>query len=455
MTKKLSLAAGAALGVLIAASAMAPAQAKTAKKADSAPSLQAQYDAERTAEINALKAQVQALTDRLNANDAAQAKLQQQAAQATQAAQASQASAAQAQAAVKTAQASTDAAVKQIPAQVKTEVAAIKPKASWTDNTSITGRMYFNASSVDQKSNGAKVAGSGTNFDIKRFYLGIDHKFNDTYSANLTTDVSIISGVGETAYIKKAYLQAKYSDALTVRLGSADLPWIPFVEDIYGYRFLEQTVTDRTKFGTSADWGVHAFGKLADGHVSYAVAVLDGAGYRNPQRSDTVDFEGRVAATYSNFTFAIGGHTGKLGKDVFPTATPHTANRFNALAAYTDKKFRVGVEYFSANDWNNVTTVAKDSSNGYSVFGSVNMTDHVSAFARTDWVKPSKDINPALKDTYYNVGINWEPVKIVDLALVYKRDGVDHGSLSTGNGTIGGTIKGTYDEIGLFGQFRW
>jgi hypothetical protein len=196
-------------------------------------------------------------------------------------------------------------------------------------------------------------------------------------------------------------------------------------------------------------------GKFADGHINYAVSVVDGAGYRNPQRSDTVDVEGRVSATYNNFTVAVGGHSGKLGKDVFPAITDHTASRYDVLAAYVDKKFRVGAEYFTADNWNTVTTLAKDSSDGYSVWGSYNLTDQVSAFARGDWEKPSKDINPRMRDTYYNLGINWEPVKIVDLALVYKHDDVQHGSLSTGNGTIGGSVKGSYDEVGVFGQFRW
>ncbi|MBW8785312.1 MAG: hypothetical protein JF593_14555, partial [Novosphingobium sp.] len=62
---------------------------------------------------------------------------------------------------------------------------------------------------------------------------------------------------------------------------------------------------------------------------------------------------------------------------------------------------------------------------------------------------------PALRDNYFNLGIQWEPVKIVDLALVYKRDAVDRGTLATSNGTIGGSVNGTYDEVGLFGQVRF
>jgi hypothetical protein len=454
MTTKFSLAAGAALGVLALAAA-APADA-AGKKGSGGDPLAAQREAERTADMAAMKAQIQALSDRVAAGEQVQTQLRQQLQQAQQAAQASQQAAQSAQSAVQTAKAETAAAVQQIPTQVKTEVAAIKPKPGWTDSTTVTGRMYYNVSSITQKSNGMRVAPSGVGFDLKRFYLAVDHRFNDTYSGNLTTDVNYVGNDGETQiYIKKAYLQAKVSDALTVRLGSADLPWVPFAEEVYGYRFLEQTIIDRTKFGTSADWGVHALGKFADGKVSYAVAVINGAGYKAPLRSDSVDIEGRLSYSANGLTLGIGGYTGKLGKDVVGTSVRHTATRWDAIAAYQTKKFRVGAEYFSAQDWNQVLAIPKDSSNGWSVFGSVNLTDQISAFTRYDWVRPSDDLNPALKDQYFNLGLNWEPAKTVDFALVYKKDAVDNGFLSTGNGAIGGSNKGTYDEFGLFGQFRW
>jgi hypothetical protein len=41
---------------------------------------------------------------------------------------------------------------------------------------------------------------------------------------------------------------------------------------------------------------------------------------------------------------------------------------------------------------------------------------------------------------------------------VYKRDRAKNGFLSTSNGTIGGinnSTSGTYDEVGLFGQFAF
>ena len=82
-------------------------------------------------------------------------------------------------------------------------------------------------------------------------------------------------------------------------------------------------------------------------------------------------------------------------------------------------------------------------------------TPTVALFGRYDCVKPSKDLRPALKDHYFNVGLNYKPLKELDLALVYKRDRANNGTISTSNGTIGGADEGTYDEVGIFGQLAF
>jgi len=134
---------------------------------------------------------------------------------------------------------------------------APKQSPGWWGNTSISGKAFFNVSNIDQKSDGADSVQNGTQTELKRFYIGVDHKFNDVFSANITTDFRYNSnGTSKDVlvYVKKAYVQAKLSPALFVRVGSADLPWVPFAEGLYGYRFVENTLIDRTKFGTSTDW---------------------------------------------------------------------------------------------------------------------------------------------------------------------------------------------------------
>jgi hypothetical protein len=403
--------------------------------------------AEQWQEIQAKLQELDQLHQDVDALKTAQQTTQDQATQAQTTATQAQTAAAQAQTAATTAQTTaTDAA--------KDAKNSIVPLA-WAKDTKISGRMYYNLSDITRKVNGNKTENDG-GFQIKRFYLGVDHRFNSVLSGNITTDVSEIGGTGQALYIKKAYLQAKFSPALTVRAGSADLPWIPYVEGIYGYRYVENTLTDRMKFGTSADWGVHVLGDLAGGAISYDFAAVDGGGYRNPQLTNTVDFEGRISAKYKGFNVAVGGYTGKLGKNVDGSPAPlHTATRLDALIAYKNSLFTLGGEYFWAKNWTQVTSLAEDKADGWSVFGNVNIAPKISVFGRYDWTKPHKDTAPTLKDQYFNGGVQYEAFKNVDFALVYKHEKAENGTVSTSNGTIGGSTGGTYDEFGVWGMFQF
>ena len=351
-----------------------------------------------------------------------------------------------------------------------------KPEAlGWWGSTTISGKAFLNVSDIRQTSTdlaGNKVNNiqDGTQTELKRFYIGIDHKFNDVFSANVTTDFRYnTNGTNKDVlvYVKKAYLQAKLNPAFTVRVGSADLPWVPFVEGLYGYRFVENTLIDRTKFGTSSDWGVHVLGGFGNGLVNYQVSAINGAGYKSLSRSsNTIDLEGRVSVNpIKDVTLAVGGYTGKLGKSNDTVNVNHRATRFNAIAAYTNKRVRAGVEYFAAKNWNNITTgteplpapaTPNDSGHGWSTFGSFAFTPAISLFGRYDTVKPTKSVaagtDGPVQEHYFNVGLNYKPLAPIDLALVYKRDRANNGFINTSNGNIGGLDHGTYSEIGLFGQ---
>jgi hypothetical protein len=335
------------------------------------------------------------------------------------------------------------------------------PAPSDTASTKIGGKAYFNISNIDQQSDGADSSQNGLQTDVKRFYLTVDHRFSDIFSANLTTDFRYGSnGLSRdtTVYVKKAYLQAKIAPELIVRVGAADLPWAPFVENIYGYRFVENTLIDRTKYGASADWGVHVGGSLAHGLVDYAVSAVNGAGYKTLARSsDTIDLEGRLSVQpLKHVVLAVGGYSGKLGKSSAGAPdTDHRATRFDALAAYTGPRVRAGIEYFNAHDWKNVTSAAHDRSSGWSAFGSFAFTPKLAVFGRYDWVDPDRVSTPRLKERYFNLGLDYQVVKDVDLALVYKRDRADHGFVPTSNGTIGGADRGAYDEIGIWSQIKF
>lgn len=326
------------------------------------------------------------------------------------------------------------------------DVASLK---KLVNDTRLSGRLYYDLTSIDDRNGGAKTDKSGFAFDIKRFYLGVDHKFDDRWSMNLTTDFQYSSAIGATEiYLKKAYVQYKYSDAFVLRAGAADLPWVPFAEGFYGMRYIENTLVDRLKYGTSADWGVHASGKLAGGSLEYAVAALNGNGYKNPSRSKGLDFEGRMSfAPTEKTVLGIGAYSGTLGKEKETVDALHTANRIDFLAAYASGNTRFGAEYFQAKNWNNVLSAAADKSSGWSLWGSVGLNDKgVTLFGRYDRADISKTLDPSLQDTYYNVGVEFPIVKGVKLATVYKH---------TDRGNDSGSVDLETDEFGVWGEFRF
>jgi hypothetical protein len=418
----------------------------------------------RDATIAALKAAVDALTKRIDADEAAQRTTALQAETARQSAADAQQQAASASGQSNNAHV---AAVTPVPP-------LSTPAPSWWGNTTIGGRFFFNVSSLHQTStdlsgNRTGNVQNGTQTELKRGYLIVDHRFDDTWSANLTTDFRYNSnGTGKDVlvFVKKAWVQARINPALNIRVGESDTPWVSFVEGLYGYRFVENTLIDRTKFGASTDWGVHVFGAFGHNLVSYQLSAINGAGYKTLSRnSDTIDLEGRVAIKpVKEVTLAVGGYSGKLGKSNDTLTVNHRATRVDAVVAYTNKRVSAGLEYFAATNWNNVTvapaplpapSTLNDTSNGWSAFGSYAFTHRISVFGRYDGLKPSRRLTPSMRDTYFNVGLDYKPIAPIDLALVYKHERVANGLLSTSNGLIGGSDRGSYDEVGMFGQLAF
>lgn len=383
-------------------------------------------------------------------------------------------------------------------------------------STTVGSRAYFDFSNISNQqnsnlSNSLDVVPSGTGFDIKRFYLFVDHKFNDVWSANLTTDAQYVaapatitstttvkngvttitsttntsnSGSVTELFIKKLYLQAKLNDAFIVRGGSYDMPWAPFVESLYGYRWVEKTATDRLGFANTADWGLNAGGKFGDTGLSYSVSAVNGGGFKNPTRTKTVDVEARVSyVPLPGLTIGVGGYTGHLGQVNVNNENfdKNTATRWDVAIGYTIAGFKVGGEYYDAKNYktvNNINAavygtsavvassitgvVPHDQAKGESVWASYNFTEQYSVFARADSTKLSEDVSPDLKDTYFNIGVAYKPIKSIDLGLVYKNEKVQHGTASisgadaNGNYIIGGSNSandGKFSEVGIYCQW--
>ncbi len=329
-------------------------------------------------------------------------------------------------------------------------------------DTKITGRVYADFTDKENKddASGNKSADSGTGTDVKRFYVGVSHSFDSVWSANFVSDIGDQGTKRYDLFVKKAYIQAKVSPQAIFQLGSADLPWVPYVENLYGYRYVEQELLDRFSFGASADWGLHFLGKSGGNDLfNYQISAINGRGYSNPTRSKSVDFEGRLGIQPApGFNIAIGGYTGKRGLETDTAPADHTATRVDATVAYVSPTLRIGGEYVNANNYTTVTSAATDKADGFSGWVSFSVSPTVALFGRYDDFKPSKDLKPNLKDTYYNLGVEFKVNKEFQASLAYKYEKVEGGTISTGNGTIGSTVatsQGKYNEFGLWTVYNF
>lgn len=399
-SRAIATAVALALGLIqISAAAAAPAKhhhatGKAAAQVASSPSVQEQLAA-RDRQIAALQSAV--------------ATLQAQVASLQQTSQA---------------QADINTSTQQSVTQLQTSAKKTDALETIVDNTSVSGRVFMDISDISQRKNGVRTAASGDGLDIKRGYLTVSHRFDDIWSATLTTDFNYVAADGETQlFMKNLYLQGKFSNAFVFRAGEIPMAWTPYVESFYGYRYVENTLADRAKVANTADWGLSANGKIAGGMFDYAAAVVNGAGFKNPTRSKGMDFEGRIGfSPVEGLAIAVGGYSGTLGKQTATTNALHTATRGDAMIAWAKGDNRVGIEYFTASNWNTVLSPLHDRATGWSTWGSWGFADKFAVFGRYDRVKPSKDLDPTLRDRYFNFGLQWALRKDIKLALVYKND---------------------------------
>lgn len=366
------------------------------------------------------------------------------------------------------------------------------------DNTTVGGTVYADFSDITQQQAGTDVPPSGTGFDVKRAYIIVNHTFDDIWTANLTTDASYSSsttagsgGVTEV-FIKYLYVQAKLNDAFAVQFGSARSSWVPLIEDLTGYRWIDKVAIDRLGFGVSGDWGIHVLGSFADGIVDYNAAVVDGGGYKNPTRTKDVDIEGRIDVHPVPWaTLAAGFYNGYLGQvtasnEGYPQ---QAATRYDLVADAKYAGVHLGFEWFDAKNYRSASpttgvevgpvgvvvaatataTVVNDESEGISAWASYDITKQWVLFARYDNARLSLDVDPSLRDVYGLFGLQFSPTKGVDLALVYKNEKVENGTWTIsgadagGSYTIGGTgvkgsgltTDGTFTEIGIYSQWRF
>ena len=165
------------------------------------------------------------------------------------------------------------------------------------DHTQVGGKIYasYGVDLTDTPYSGYADGDPRPNgFEVDRVYLDFRQKIDDTFSVRATTDVGREDSGKLGLYLKYAYMQVKLTDDIKLRIGSAQNAQVGFSDRFWGGRWLAKSFIDQEGLVSSADIGVHAHGKHADGMFKWGAAIVNGEGYGNPDMDNDKTFQARV-----------------------------------------------------------------------------------------------------------------------------------------------------------------
>jgi len=305
------------------------------------------------------------------------------------------------------------------------------------DNLEVNGKVFANFLSVDGKStSAADDAASGFHFD--RAYFEVRGKLTKEDMVRITLDQK---AADKSVFVKYAYWQHKYSDALKIKVGQNHTPLVDYLQtEMWGHRYVQKTFTDYYGAQTSSDLGISALGKGGDS-FDYYVSVMNGEGYTKPTDGAGYALMGRAE------WHGAGAHIGVFAHSETDRGgdASYDPTREVVYAWWENDMFLIGGQYLSADDGDIAktdTSKFKDGT-GYNVLTNIklpSMGKKTALFLRYD----TMDIQDNGTDKTLTVaGIEFEAAKGVMLAVDYQSE--DPGTANSKS----------VDTIGVHSQFKF
>lgn len=332
-----------------------------------------------------------------------------------------------------------------------------------TDQLDISGKAYIGLNSQKVENFNAATQTTttqknATGLTVDRFYLQAKYQVNDQWFGTIVTDVNneqnnVTLKRNTNVFLKYAYVEGKFSDALQVRLGLSNTPWIGYEEKLWAHRYVAQVVTDFFKMDDSADYGVGFKGKVMDDMVEYWITYSNGGGYGKPNASKAMDLSGRFTVhPIEGMDISAGFRSGYRGNKTFNAVNPIKEDLTQGLISYgEDDEWRVGGDFVQRVKKDNVATTQTDTI--YNIWGWARF-DEFGIFGRYDNMK-STPFGSAIsaKTAHYIAGIEYFEDEGMTFSVA-----VDTTRVTSGNNTwittaTGDTSKST--KIGLYSEFKF
>jgi hypothetical protein len=151
---------------------------------------------------------------------------------------------------------------------------------------------------------GYELEGSRKNFNefnIDRLYVEFHTRLwrHGRFRATLEGgDLRETGGTNTPLAVVTKHLYFEAQDLLFrssyLRFGLTDLPWVAYEEDLWGYRLQGTVFPDRSGYLTSTDLGIAVGSTLPSGLGSWQVNLVNGEGWKAPERGRHKDGHARL-----------------------------------------------------------------------------------------------------------------------------------------------------------------
>ena len=328
----------------------------------------------------------------------------------------------------------------------------------------IGGKSYINFTlSNTETRNGAGVVTSDVDQNglaIDRFYLEAKYRASKVWSGRITMDVNNEQDPNPAptgpldrnmnVYLKYAYIEGNFRPELQLRVGLSHTPWIDYEQGLWGHRYVSKVASDLFGFDHSADYGVGLKGDVVDGMIQYWATVTNGGGYSNPNRTEGLDFNGRVTFSPREVDgLEVSGQyrNGYMGTKTGP-GTGNKSSFFQAMVSYAQEDWRAGVNYMDNTTEPFASAFDVDDS-VYSLWGWAKVGEY-GGFGRYDHRKNENAaaVPVAAKTDHFVVGVEMWPAKGLTLALAW-----DYSKTKNNGNTTGAQSKS--NKFGLYSEYKF
>jgi hypothetical protein len=315
----------------------------------------------------------------------------------------------------------------------------------------ITLDMQWFLSYMSEEENGI----SQNEFKLKRGYVNIKKKINESFSGRITTDLTTDKeGDGEgDVEIRLKYMYLKYKmsgfgffNKAFFEFGLVHRPWIDFEQQINSYRIEGQMYLERNKVVSSGDNGIFFSCLLGDElgeeyrrtvnkrsagkYGSLAVGIYNGGGYHALEKNNnkTIEYRLSLRPVHQLIPGLQMTFHGAIGKGNTVESPNWTYN--SAFLSYESARLILTSQYFTGDGnykgsaLDNTVDLQALPQAGYSFFAEVKFwNSRISSFARYDsFTKDYSDNSETLERKIFGVAYNF--LKNSKIVLDYNISGL-------------------------------